>query len=77
MLFSLCSKGMLEVLGIRVKAGKEIETRTYFSVSNHLSYTDILVIASHHPCAFLTSLEMKNASFTYLDSYPTLSDVFL
>ena len=60
---SLCSKGILEVLGIKVKASKEIEARTYLIVSNHLSYTDILVIASHHPCAFVTSLEMKNAPF--------------
>lgn len=60
---SLCSKGLLEVLGIQVTTNGRFEPKTYLIVSNHLSYTDILVIASLHPCAFVTSLEMKKAPF--------------
>ena len=61
---SLCSKGLLEVLEIKVKANKKIdETKTYLIVANHLSYTDILIISSLHPCAFVTSLEMRKAPF--------------
>lgn len=60
---SFCSKGMLEVLGIKVAVNKSIQSRTYLIVSNHLSYIDILIIASLHPCAFVTSLEMKRSPF--------------
>lgn len=60
---SFCSQGLLDVLNIKVNSDKVIEKKTYLIVSNHLSYTDILIISSLHPCAFVTSLEMKRAPF--------------
>ena len=32
-------------------------------ISNHVSYIDILVILSHHPTFFITSIEMKDSFF--------------
>jgi len=55
----------LRVLGIRVLARrlkrKGIRRRrtNYLIIANHLSYTDILVVASLMPSVFITSVELK------------------
>ena len=50
-------KFSLKLIGIRVKKYGKIESP--FVVSNHLSYLDILVLASLHPTAFVTSVEIR------------------
>ena len=55
----------LRVLGIRVHAhrikrkGLRRHRTHYLIISNHLSYVDILVIASLMPSVFITSVELK------------------
>lgn len=44
-----------------VKEGKGSDN--YLFVSNHLSYTDVLVICGYYPSCFVTSVEMKNTPF--------------
>ncbi len=52
----------LRALGIRVILPRKRhleDTRNYLIVSNHVSYVDILAIASLHPAVFITSVELK------------------
>lgn len=52
-------------MGIKVNRNimeKAIE-RNYLNVSNHLSYTDILVICAFYPSCFVTSTEMRDTPF--------------
>lgn len=44
-----------------VKEAKGSEN--YLFVSNHLSYTDILVICGYYPACFVTSVEMRDTPF--------------
>jgi 1-acyl-sn-glycerol-3-phosphate acyltransferase len=39
------------------------ENRNYLFVSNHLSYLDIMVISSVHPCVFVTSVDLGESFF--------------
>ena len=52
----------LKVLGVKIDLiGRETPTdRGYLIVANHLSYLDILVIASLHQTAFVTSVEIRD-----------------
>ena len=54
----------LRTVGVRVMArtkGRRPATgRNHLIVSNHLSYLDILVIASIYPAVFITSIELRN-----------------
>lgn len=52
-------------MGIKVtiKGTLKAEDINNLIVSNHLSYTDILVICSHFPCCFVTSVEMRDTPF--------------
>ncbi|MCX8069589.1 MAG: 1-acyl-sn-glycerol-3-phosphate acyltransferase [Thermodesulfovibrionales bacterium] len=52
---------MCNFLGIEVKVTGQIKDKnTFFIVSNHLSYTDIPVIASIFDCVFVSKEEVKN-----------------
>lgn len=61
----ICSKILIFILGIRISHNlKNIDkSKNYFIVSNHLSYTDILIISSIIPTSFVTSVEMKKTPF--------------
>lgn len=57
---SLTSKLCLRVLNIKVNrqgAGGEVTQRLI--VANHLSYLDVLVLFSHYPSLFVTSVEIR------------------
>lgn len=53
----------LQVIGVRVmrrvRGGRRPSLRNHLIVSNHLSYVDILVIASAFPAVFITSIELR------------------
>ncbi len=54
---------MLRLYGVRVTAagsGKLAPHRGHLVVANHLSYVDVLVIASLAPVVFVTSMELRN-----------------
>lgn len=60
-----CRRG-LNVLGIRIKIKKNFSydnNKTYLIVSNHLSYLDVLIIASIFPASFITSVEISKDIF--------------
>lgn len=59
------SKILIWVLGIKIShnLSKLNHSKNHFIVSNHLSYTDILIISSIVPTSFVTSVEMKNTPF--------------
>ena len=63
---SFYSKLLLKVLGIKTDF-KNLESlnheENYLVVSNHLSYLDVLVLASKLPACFVTSLEIKQTPF--------------
>lgn len=57
---SLTSKICLRILNIKVSregAGGEVTQRLI--VANHLSYLDVLILFSHHPALFITSVEIR------------------
>ncbi|HOK80025.1 MAG TPA: lysophospholipid acyltransferase family protein [bacterium] len=63
---SYFSKIGLKFLGIRVKKCADIsqfQNKSYFIVSNHVSYIDILVISSFFPASFITSVEVAKDVF--------------
>jgi len=45
------------------KIKETVNSQNHLFVSNHLSYTDVLVICAHYPSCFVTSVEMKNTPF--------------
>jgi 1-acyl-sn-glycerol-3-phosphate acyltransferase len=63
---SFYSKLLLKVLGIKTDF-KNLQThhqnQNYLVVSNHLSYLDVLVLASKIPACFVTSFEIKQTPF--------------
>ena len=65
-ILSFYSHLIVKVLGIElVLEGFKLDLKeeNYFIVSNHLSYVDILLIASKLPSCFVTSVEFKNTPF--------------
>lgn len=49
------------LIGVKTnKIGNFDSTKNYLVVSNHLSYLDILIIASHVPSCFVTSVEIRD-----------------
>jgi 1-acyl-sn-glycerol-3-phosphate acyltransferase len=59
-LISLYARLGKKLTGLKVKIQGEIDTsKGQLIVSNHLSYLDILAIVSEWPCAFVTSMEIK------------------
>jgi 1-acyl-sn-glycerol-3-phosphate acyltransferase len=53
----------LYLLGVRVRFREQrpapSPSRNALIVANHLSYLDILIIASHYPAVFITSVELR------------------
>ncbi|MGB9642106.1 MAG: lysophospholipid acyltransferase family protein [Candidatus Ratteibacteria bacterium] len=63
---SYFSKICLKFLGTRVKKSADIsrfQNKSYFIVSNHVSYMDILIISSLFPASFITSVEVARDIF--------------
>lgn len=61
---SLTSKLTLFNLGIKVETINDTEiNESCLILSNHLSYLDILIIASRFPSTFITSFEVRNTKF--------------
>ena len=55
------AKTMCRILGIRIKRGGElVGERDSFTVCNHISYLDILVIGSVRPSVFLAKHEVRS-----------------
>ncbi len=58
------SKILVRLLGINLKtSGAEIANSNFLIVANHMSYLDVILIASKLPTFFVTSVEMKNTPF--------------
>jgi 1-acyl-sn-glycerol-3-phosphate acyltransferase len=60
------SKFLLYVAGIKFETENndvDLNDKNYLIVSNHLSYIDILIIASLFPSVFITSNEIKHSKF--------------
>ena len=49
----------LKMMGFKIHTQKVKLDDSVLIVSNHLSYTDVLIIASCYPCVFVTSVEIK------------------
>jgi len=63
-IIGIYSKFVLKFLGIYVNVlGEYNKEKNYLIISNHLSYIDVLIIASHFPSAFVTSVEMRDTPF--------------
>lgn len=66
-LLSIYSRAALRVLGVRVQeiylTAPPAEEIGRLIVCNHLSYLDVLVIASVYPSLFVTSVEVRDSPF--------------
>ncbi len=64
-LVSRYSRRLLRALSITTEAGgtPEHATSPCLFVCNHVSYLDVLVIASSHPSLFVTSVEIRDTPF--------------
>lgn len=60
-----CRLGLF-ILRIQVELsgpGLKDNKRAHLLVGNHLSYTDILIVAAHRPTCFVTSMEIRETPF--------------
>jgi lyso-ornithine lipid O-acyltransferase len=56
----ISSRGFLRIAGIRLKvSGELIKDRPLLLVSNHISYFDVLMLASHAPLCFTPKIEIS------------------
>ncbi len=64
-LVSIESKLALRAFQVQVNRSglSDLDPAAHLIVSNHLGYLDILVLASLLPCAFVTSVEIRNTPF--------------
>ena len=53
------SRGLCRILGVRVTVEGEVPRRSFFLVSNHVSYLDILVLGGLAPCSFVAKSELR------------------
>lgn len=65
---SYISKGLLKPFGLKVIVNNPeklqvLDSENHLIVSNHVSYTDILIMASCHPFVFITSTDMAASPF--------------
>jgi 1-acyl-sn-glycerol-3-phosphate acyltransferase len=51
-----------KILNLKIKH-EQVKLSNGLILTNHVSYIDILVILSHYPSFFVTSVEIKNSSF--------------
>src|SRR5436305_324830 len=54
------SRLLLRLLHIRVETSGEAPSPPFLLVANHLSYLDILVLASRLPCVFVSKAEVRS-----------------
>jgi 1-acyl-sn-glycerol-3-phosphate acyltransferase len=52
------ARGLIWIMGVRVKTVGDVPRPPFFLVSNHLSYIDILVIGSQAECFFVSKAEV-------------------
>ena len=57
------ARAVLKLINVNVKVNGTLPKQNHLFVSNHLSYVDILALASVYPSSFVTSMEMKKAFF--------------
>ncbi len=57
-LFHGWARGLVRVLGIRVEVRGEPPKPPFFLVSNHLSYIDVIVLASSVPCVCVSKADV-------------------
>lgn len=64
-LVSVYSKRALSLFGVKVQCPEKasLTAGTALMVSNHLGYLDVLVLSSLRPCAFVTSVEIRETPF--------------
>lgn len=65
-LVSFFSQVLLRLLNIKVSfiGNEKLDaSKNYLIVSNHMSYTDILIMSAHRPTSYVTSIEMKEVPF--------------
>lgn len=58
--FRTWARGFLLTMGVRVSTRGEPPRAPFFLVANHLSYVDILVLASHMDAAFISKAEVES-----------------
>ena len=57
-MFQRWSRGMLVLLGVRLETHGTPPRAPFVLVSNHLSYLDVLVLASRVPCVFVAQADV-------------------
>lgn len=62
-IFRLWSRACSRVIGMRMEIRGEPPPAPFFLVSNHLSYTDVLVLGSQVPCVFVAKSEIAGWPF--------------
>lgn len=63
-MISLYSQIGIRILNLKPRFSKPLENhQNSLFVSNHLSYIDVLILASQAPMNFVTSIEIKNTPF--------------
>lgn len=58
--FSVCSKGALRIVGIKLQVEGTPPKPPFYLVSNHVSFIDIFVIASQLGCVFVSKAELAD-----------------
>jgi 1-acyl-sn-glycerol-3-phosphate acyltransferase len=59
-IFRNWAKTIVNVLGIKIHTNAIVPATPFFLVSNHLSYLDIVVLASQMDCVFIAKREVKH-----------------
>ena len=59
-IFRNWAKTIVKVLGIKIHTNAIVPATPFFLVSNHLSYLDIVVLASQIDCVFIAKREVKS-----------------
>lgn len=59
-IFRNWAKTIVQVLGIKIRTNAIVPATPFFLVSNHLSYLDIVVLASQIDCVFIAKREVKS-----------------
>ncbi|MBL8208616.1 MAG: 1-acyl-sn-glycerol-3-phosphate acyltransferase [Blastocatellia bacterium] len=59
-IFRHWAKTIVSVLGIKIRTNEIVPATPFFLVSNHLSYLDIVVLASQLDCVFIAKREVES-----------------
>jgi 1-acyl-sn-glycerol-3-phosphate acyltransferase len=57
-IFCLLARGLMQALGVRLRVKGHRPRSPFFLVSNHLSYLDVIVLASQFECSFVAKSEI-------------------